>query len=1101
MNSPIRAFITGLFVAVHLLIANGQKPDASAFHVDSALAWRTTSILYSQYIQLYDELRILEDTAGTLTFDEVKNSDAFAPNYSRDSLNLNSVYWVKTAIVGSADTSGTYLFSVNSHLGLGIGNWNKIDIYIQQPDSSFQHLQTGCGLRPPEKVIRNRLNLFPVSLQKQEAKTIYLRLSAPIKSLPPKVIFLRYVNADALQEISALSPLDTFYTRNVFEPFAFNRVRNSIEFLEDPTNQLTLQEVQASWETSCFYPHPAGAYERTSTYWAKFKIAPTDNYRDLWFNVQNYDLPHVEVYLPDSTGNYTQTPIGFAARLKSKAVPIWLPVFNLDASPVDTTVIFLKMKANTGLLYPKPMSYIDPDILHFNPRDLLYSLPRESWDTGFFLGVFAIQLLMFLVLFFITRDRLILWLTVYLLGSIFYIPFESLRRVEYNIFYIWYDNTKMLEVVSFLGVVLIMIGLLKVTERFLTLPGVFRKSITIYIILFATVCIILPFRLTISLVPNAITASLYQAFRILFATGILLMLIASIWAIIKKRPGAPYFLLAASPFILTHIYAPLSTTGFFRVPFEIHYFDITKWGILGSMVLLAIGIAIRINRLRQQEAEAQRLQELDDFKSKFYTNVTHEFRTPLTVIQGIAQERVQDKEAKTLIQRNSESLLALVNQMLELSGRETSANRLKLIQGDALIFLKYVVESFHSLALQKNINLTFYTEAEHVFMDYDPKGLQTIVSNLVTNAIKYTPQYGKVLIVVKTVRHQQKPHLQLTVQDNGSGITAEHLPHIFERHYRVEPQSEIGSGIGLHLVQELVEAMQGDISVASEPGKGTTFTIRLPITNTAAMTTTVKPDKITVPRPVNDEKPILLIVEDNADVSTYLETILAADYHLLFAKDGKEGIAKALEAVPDIIISDVMMPEMDGFELTQALKTHELTSHIPVILLTAKADLPSRLEGLQYGADAYLNKPFVKEELLIRLHKLIELRNTLQAHYQTLQPQEPAPDLATEQENAFVKRLRTVIEADISNEDFGIQEICQQLGISRTQLHRKLKALTGRSTSRVIRSIRLQHAKILLETTNLNVSQVCQQVGFNELSFFSTAFKEEFGFPPSNLKA
>ena len=248
-----------------------------------------------------------------------------------------------------------------------------------------------------------------------------------------------------------------------------------------------------------------------------------------------------------------------------------------------------------------------------------------------------------------------------------------------------------------------------------------------------------------------------------------------------------------------------------------------------------------------------------------------------------------------------------------------------------------------------------------------------------------------------------------------------------------------------------------------------------------------------------EELPSLLIVEDNADVVFYLKNILKETYQLEIATDGQKGIDKAIELVPDVIISDVMMPEKDGFEVCDTLKNDERTSHIPIILLTAKADISSKLQGLKRGADAYLSKPFHKEELLIRLQALIQLRKKIQARYATLEPPQPSPDESVQIEDAFVKKLRDTIEENIDNADFGIEQLCRKVHLSRMQVHRKIKALTGKSTSHFIRSIRLQKAKELMQTTDLTVSEIAYDVGFNDPNYFSRTFSQEFGIAPSQF--
>ncbi|WP_170110192.1 hybrid sensor histidine kinase/response regulator transcription factor [Flavilitoribacter nigricans] len=545
--------------------------------------------------------------------------------------------------------------------------------------------------------------------------------------------------------------------------------------------------------------------------------------------------------------------------------------------------------------------------------------------------------------------------------------------------------------------------------------------------------------------------------------------------------------------------------------------------LLYLLIVLGIIYTLYHFQLRRQlaAAEAQRLQELDIVKTHLYTNITHEFRTPLTVISGMADQVLEDpakwfREGLQMIKRNSRHLLKLVNQILDLAKLESGNLPVNMVQDDVIKFIKYLTESFHSYAETKDIRLHLLPEIEELYMDFDPEKVQAIFTNLVSNAIKFTPAGGDVYI---TIAGGQLPvdgdFLEICVKDNGIGIPTEQLPYIFDRFYQADNSStreEEGTGIGLTLTRELVNLLGGKISVTSQPGKGTQFTVLLPVTsgaekgrananyqndwNTETKTALLSISEMTFPDDSNP-KPLVLLIEDNIDVLQYLAACLQDQYRLVITENGQEGIKQAIEQVPDIIISDVMMPVKDGFEVVKTLKQDERTSHVPIVLLTAKADMGSRLEGLEQGADAYLAKPFHKDELEVRLRKLIEVRERLQKHYRALAPTNEDAESSVDKEHAFLRKIRERIEARLSDENYGISELCADLAISRTQLHRKLKALTGKSTSFVIRTIRLQKAMELLENSDLNVSEIGYAVGFSNRSHFTTAFKEEFGKAPS----
>lgn len=543
--------------------------------------------------------------------------------------------------------------------------------------------------------------------------------------------------------------------------------------------------------------------------------------------------------------------------------------------------------------------------------------------------------------------------------------------------------------------------------------------------------------------------------------------------------------------------------------------------VLAILSLLYLIYRYQLRR-RLVEAEAHRLQELNEFKTRLYTNITHEFRTPLTVIQGMAaQIEKKPQSARELIHRNSEQLLRLVTQLLDMSKLESKKMQLELVRGDIIAYLRYLAQSFESYAMDKGIQIYFTSELEKLEMDFDPKKIQHIISNLLSNAIKFTPENGKVELeaskVISPESNVPSHVLQIVVRDNGIGMSEEEFPHIFDRFYQVDNSSirqGEGTGIGLALTKELLKLMNGSITVKSERAKGSEFMVQLPI---AVHSHIAAPAAVDIPaqRPENNGRetnsshstspapagdlPLLLLVEDNLDVSLYIKSCLEGQYQILFARDGEEGIRKALEEIPDMIISDVMMPGKNGYELTNILKNDERSSHIPIILLTAKADVDSRLEGLERGADAYLTKPFDKKELLVRVQKLIELRQKMQSRYAKLLP----PDTDTEGkavvEELFLQKVRDIISTQLDNPQFGVAMLCQQVGMSQPQLYRKIKALTNKSTAAYITAVRLHKAMELLQSSGLNVAEVAYKVGYNDPSYFTKSFSREFGCLPSEI--
>jgi DNA-binding response OmpR family regulator/two-component sensor histidine kinase len=483
-----------------------------------------------------------------------------------------------------------------------------------------------------------------------------------------------------------------------------------------------------------------------------------------------------------------------------------------------------------------------------------------------------------------------------------------------------------------------------------------------------------------------------------------------------------------------------------------------------------------------------------------------------------------------LIKRNGDRLLNLVNRILDLAKLESGSLALNLKNGNIISYLNYLVHSFHSYAQSKDIHIKFLTELDHLDMDYDEEKIQQIITNLLSNAIKFTPEGGQIKVLLKHLKDSNQ--LYISVKDSGIGIGKEDLTHVFERFYQtkeITKRANEGSGIGLSLVNELIELMSGKIKAKSEIGKGTEFELWLPIDNQQSPIDNSQPTVLVDNQELNSNlgntglqtksidnskspfkertKATLLIIEDSPDIIQYLKTILQNDYEILTAFNGAMGIETAIENVPDIIISDVMMPEKDGFEVCEALKNDERTSHIPIILLTAKATVKDKIAGLTRGADAYLAKPFEKEELFIRLEKLVDLRKKLKIRYSNFHKEEvlnistkPDPFIHTEMEDAFLLKLKKLMEDNLNDSDFGIPQICRGMAMSRAQLHRKITALTGKSTSIFIRSLRLHHAKKLLLTTDLNISEVAYDVGFKDPNYFSRTYAEEFGETPSETR-
>ena len=560
-------------------------------------------------------------------------------------------------------------------------------------------------------------------------------------------------------------------------------------------------------------------------------------------------------------------------------------------------------------------------------------------------------------------------------------------------------------------------------------------------------------------------------------------------------------------------------------------------GLFSILFLLFLIQLLRSRqRLRQQEAalalklekaEAEKLREMDKIKSNFFANISHEFRTPLTLILSPLEQFLKgtfkgdrNKYYRIMI-RNSKRLLALVNQLLELSRLESGKMQLQLTKKDINQFIRVVIYSFESIAERKQIVYEVDLQEINREVYYDADKLEKILVNLLSNAFKFTPEEGWIRIKARFEEIDLSPYLKISIQDNGIGIPKEEIEHIFDRFYQVQT-SDMGagsSGIGLALAKELTLLHKGEINVESEEGNGTHFQLSICLDHRLLQPGQILSEeliervsdkssmvrdqaKMNKPEPQNldqyiSKKPIVLVVEDNPDVSTFIKDQLEENYQIIQAENGKIGFGLALEQTPDLILSDVMMPEMDGIELCNRLKTDQRTSHIPLILLTAKATQGDKLEGLRTGADDYLTKPFHSDELNLRINNLIEKGNKLRAFYSQKERFKPTEVTVNSIDEQFLTKVQELIEDNMEEDQFSVVELSEKLNMSRSQLHRKLKSLTGRGPNQIIRDMRLLRAKELLAKGAGNATEVAFSVGFSSGAYFSKCFSDAFGMTPT----
>jgi DNA-binding response OmpR family regulator len=488
-----------------------------------------------------------------------------------------------------------------------------------------------------------------------------------------------------------------------------------------------------------------------------------------------------------------------------------------------------------------------------------------------------------------------------------------------------------------------------------------------------------------------------------------------------------------------------------------------------------------------------------------------------------------------MMERNAQQLLNLVNQLLDLSKLEAGKLKLEAVKSDVVSFIHALGSAFESMADHKRIEYRFNLSEGKIGLYFDRNKLETIVNNLLSNAFKFTPEGGKVELALKKLIEGDKEWVEIRVIDSGHGIPEDQTEKIFDRFYQTDSsqtREQEGTGIGLALTKELIKLHHGSIQVQSEMGKGTTFIILLPVGKDHLKEeeiiqeltlpdlekekglTTHQSEFVLSEDGVTEEKahpkeeletesllPIVLMVEDNPDVRSYIRDILGNNYSVLEAENGKKGLKKAQETIPDLILSDVMMPNMDGIELCKRLKTDERTSHIPVIILTAKGSGNNKIEGLETGVDDYIIKPFEAQELLVRIKNLIQQRNMLREKFRKEIILKPKDIAITSTDERFLNKVMEVMDANIDNEMFSVKQLGENVSMSRSQILRKLQGLTGQSASQFIRNFRLQRAMELLKKDAGTVSEIAYKVGFGSPAYFVKCFRERHGYPPGKFKS
>lgn len=785
---------------------------------------------------------------------------------------------------------------------------------------------------------------------------------------------------------------------------------------------------------------------------------------------------------------------------------------------MDTVQLVIRVEANDFRIPPQlNLTIRHPSFQYYQP---LYN--KYTFLNKFLLGVIFITLFYHLLLFLYLRQKVYLWFSIWLLMTFVTITINIDVGILHEFILPDYPDTVLpmwLLSANCVWFVFWFFGRSFVKTR-VKYPVIDKAILVLASILF------------IELIVNIILLSSnpglgspnpsvhFMILSLLTFAGLILALILSF----KKDKLARYFGLGAVIATLAPMIGGLWVRGIIGLPF-----DPFVWGVFLQVLVYSFGLAYRQqlkekafirtqNDLLQAERsamEVKRMKDLDEMKSRFFTNISHEFRTPLTLIQGPLQQVsrdatgrvVLDQDKYDMIMRNSTRLQALVDQLLELSRIETGYIGFSYTKANLYQFLSTVASDFKYLAENKKIDITINLENENTDAIYDKEKLQIILVNLLSNCMKYTPEKGSVSLYAKC----SEAYIHLEITNSGKPLSQYQVEKIFDRFYRAESNEVKGTGIGLALTKELIEVLNGKISVTSDGQKGTTFKIKLPAAAELLPPSTDSSTNLTRDHVekygtswvedsvINEGSKKILVVEDNKDLQDYIKSILQCDYDVFTANDGIIGLEKAVNILPDVIVSDIMMPGMDGNELCLKLKSNIKTSHIPIILLTAKAGKRNKLDGLIQGADAYMTKPFDAEELLVRINNLITSKENMIIHLEDLKENNKRNLIPKSIEQDFLRKVKAIVQEHLGDEKFTVEILATQVGFSRSQLHRKLKAITGKSANYIIREYRLLEANEILKARKMTVSETAYAVGYSNLSYFTKSFKEKFGYLPSEI--
>jgi signal transduction histidine kinase/DNA-binding response OmpR family regulator len=877
---------------------------------------------------------------------------------------------------------------------------------------------------------------------------------------------------------------------------------------EDTSGKLSFEEIQGK----TFLPYQKEQFIFPFTnhvFWVRFNLKNQSDKNDWVLVWDNAMVENLTFFIPNQDGTFYQVQEGCLVyksknRFAENTVSVPFKTFDKNAH-----IFYVKIQSQRGHQANFEV-YSDSKFIEYK----LSSFKKE----GFMNGLFALRIVYLILLaFFVVKDKTFRQYSILtIFRSIGYWGLLGILGASFT------TNTKLALHINQQAYYLMPLWFSIVLYSFLEIHR-FHKF-------FRITLKIIPF-LTVFLCLNIVIFYKWywlKAATILYVFSIFFIVLLYIISLIKKYKVEWSY---SIPFLLgicSNVYIPARLLGMKDFPgsgvFSSSLFiaEIILFGLFLGRIIRNYekNRIITDNELMFNKEQASKLRALDLAKNNFFANISHEFRTPLTLILTPVEDLINEYPNNTvykIIHRNANRLLELINQLLDISKLEDGQMKVVFEKTDLVKYFRTLTSSFSSLAESKGITFEFSQDKQNAIGLIDRDKVEKIINNLLSNAFKFTERGKKV--VIKIIYEAELQSISIEIKDEGIGISNEKILRIFDRFYQIDDTSNRkyeGTGIGLALVKELVNVLDGKIRVESQEHFGTSFFVILPIKylmipaenigiqkDELCREMTISDIIVDSPNFINnfqksETENILLVVDDNADIRAYIRGVFENTYQIIEASNGKEGLAKAIEITPTLIVSDLMMPEMDGFEFCQKLKLDEKTSHIPVVMLTAKANSESKIEGLELGADDYLLKPFNAKEIQVRVKNLIDKQEKLRQYFtQKTIILKPTEINVNSKEEVFLKKVMDVIENNLSDNHFSIEQFSLEMNMSQSQLVRKLKALTNLTANEFLRDFRLQRAAELLEKKSGTVSEIAFQVGFEHLSYFSKVFQEKFNKLPS----